>query len=66
VKAAETEKAAFFSPKSIADGFFNNVAGMAGFAQAVAGADDDYQIRIAREKVLADKVEAARKKRAGL
>lgn len=65
VKAAESEKAAFFSPKSLADGFFNNVAGMAGFAQAVAGADEDYNARIAREQVLAEKVEAAKKKREG-
>lgn len=61
-KAIEKESATFFSPKSLADGFFNNVAGMAGFAQAVAGADDEFNARMEREKVLKEKLEARKRK----
>jgi ferredoxin len=54
----EKKKPAFFSPKSLADGFANNVMGMVGFVQVGAKVDDEFQLRMEREKALADKVAA--------
>lgn len=60
------EKAAFFSPKSIADGFMNNALGMAGFAQESAGADPDFQVRIERERAIEELVARRRAERKSL
>ena len=54
----EEKKAAFFSPKSLADGFANNVMGMVGFVQVGSKVDDEFQQRMEREKALAEKVAA--------
>jgi len=54
------EKAAFFSPASVADGFMNNAIGMLGFATESVAADPDFSVRIGREKAI-EKL-AARKK----
>lgn len=57
-EVVEEKKPAFFSPKSLADGFANNVMGMVGFVQVGAKVDDEFQLRMEREKALADKVAA--------
>lgn len=44
------EKAAFFSPESIKDGFFNNAFGMFGLVKEGLAADDDFQVRMDRER----------------
>ncbi|CAK9050676.1 Protochlorophyllide reductase A [Durusdinium trenchii] len=44
------EKAAFFTPKSFADGVVNNGLGMVGFVKEAFGADPDFQVRMEREK----------------
>lgn len=44
------EKAAFFSAQSIKDGFFNNAFGMFGFVKEGLRADDDFQVRMDRER----------------
>jgi len=54
------EKAAFFSPASIADGFMNNAFGMLGFATESVAADPDFSVRIGREKAI-EKLTARRK-----
>merc|ERR1712008_641008 len=46
------EKAAFFSPASIADGFMNNAIGMLGFATESFAADPEFDVRIGREKAI--------------
>jgi len=46
------EKAAFFSPASIADGFMNNAIGMLGFATESFAADPDFDVRIGKEKAI--------------
>lgn len=56
--AAAKEKAAFFSPKSLYDGFVNNALGVAGFVGAVTSADEEFQARMAKEAALKAKVEA--------
>eukprot|EP00930_Biecheleria_cincta_P030706 TRINITY_DN2127_c0_g1_i1.p1 TRINITY_DN2127_c0_g1~~TRINITY_DN2127_c0_g1_i1.p1 ORF type:complete len:721 (-),score=141.79 TRINITY_DN2127_c0_g1_i1:154-2316(-) len=50
----DAEKAAFFSPKSIRDGFFNNVFGMVGFAKEALTSDTDFEVRMEREKRIAE------------
>lgn len=50
------EKAAFFSPKSIADGALNNALGMVGFAKDGLAADPDFQIRMERERAVQEVV----------
>merc|ERR550525_615393 len=54
------EKAAFFSPASIADGFMNNAIGMLGFASESAAADPDFSVRIGKEKAI-EKLTARKK-----
>jgi len=46
------EKAAFFSPASIADGFMNNAIGMLGFAAESVAADPEFSVRIGREQAI--------------
>jgi len=46
----DQEKAAFFSPKSVWDGFFNNAIGMVGFAKDAVVADPDFKLRMERER----------------
>ena len=54
----EEKKAAFFSPKSLADGFFNNAAGMVGFASTASKVDESFEVRMKKEKELAGKLAA--------
>merc|ERR1712060_436801 len=54
------EKAAFFSPASIADGFMNNAIGMLGFATESVAADPEFSVRIGREKAI-EKLTARKK-----
>jgi len=49
----EEEKAVFFSPKSIRDGFFNNAWGMVGFARDALTQNTDFEVRMEREKRIA-------------
>jgi hypothetical protein len=56
----EEKKAVFFSPKSLADGFFNNAAGVVGFASTAAKVDESFEQRMAREKQLAEKLAAVK------
>ena len=44
------EKAAFFTPKSFADGVVNNGLGVIGFVKEAFGADPDFKVRMEREK----------------
>mmetsp|Transcript_50782 Transcript_50782/g.94954 ORF Transcript_50782/g.94954 Transcript_50782/m.94954 type:complete len:725 (+) Transcript_50782:76-2250(+) len=46
------EKAAFFTPKSFADGVVNNGLGVVGFVKEAFGADPDFKVRMEREKVV--------------
>mmetsp|Transcript_69628 Transcript_69628/g.217382 ORF Transcript_69628/g.217382 Transcript_69628/m.217382 type:complete len:513 (+) Transcript_69628:1-1539(+) len=46
------EKAAFFSPQSIRDGFLNNALGMVGFAAEAFTADPEFEARMEREKAI--------------
>mmetsp|Transcript_33219 Transcript_33219/g.65482 ORF Transcript_33219/g.65482 Transcript_33219/m.65482 type:complete len:713 (+) Transcript_33219:41-2179(+) len=46
------EKAAFFTPASISDGFMNNAIGMLGFAAESVAADPEFDVRIGREKAI--------------
>merc|ERR1712008_335533 len=46
------EKAAFFSPASIADGFMNNAIGMLWFATESVAADPAFSVRIGREQAI--------------
>ena len=50
--------AGFFSPKSLADGFTNNVLGMVGLVVEGAQADDEFKLRMQREKELQAKLAA--------
>eukprot|EP00441_Pelagodinium_beii_P026365 CAMPEP_0197664360 /NCGR_PEP_ID=MMETSP1338-20131121/58584_1 /TAXON_ID=43686 ORGANISM="Pelagodinium beii, Strain RCC1491" /NCGR_SAMPLE_ID=MMETSP1338 /ASSEMBLY_ACC=CAM_ASM_000754 /LENGTH=671 /DNA_ID=CAMNT_0043242977 /DNA_START=160 /DNA_END=2175 /DNA_ORIENTATION=- len=49
-KEKRASKAAFFSPESVKDGFFNNAFGMLGFVKEGIASDDDFEIRMARER----------------
>merc|ERR1719401_995062 len=51
-KQTEEEKAAFFSPQSVYDGFFNNAIGMLGFAKEGMAADPDFVHRMEKEKLI--------------
>jgi hypothetical protein len=53
-----TAASGFFSPKSFVDGFTNNVLGMVGLVTEGAASDDDFQVRMDRERDLAAKVAA--------
>eukprot|EP00439_Symbiodinium_sp_Y106_P056544 s8327_g7.t3 len=44
------EKAAFFTPKSFADGVVNNGLGMVGFVKEAFGADPDFKVRMEKER----------------
>jgi ferredoxin len=55
------EKVAFFSPQSISDGFFNNAFGMFGFVKEGLAADDDFAVRMARERRIQERAEAKAK-----
>jgi ferredoxin len=57
------EKVAFFSPQSISDGFFNNAFGMFGFVKEGLAADDDFEVRMARERRIQELMEAKDKER---
>lgn len=50
----DAEKAEFFSAKSVRDGFFNNAWGMVGFAKEAVAGDTDFEVRMEREKRIAD------------
>lgn len=52
------ESAAFFSPKSLADGFMNNALGLVGFVGKGIKADDEFKARMQREADLAAKLAA--------
>merc|ERR1719401_462249 len=52
------EKAAFFSPESIKDGFFNNAFGMFGFVKEGLAADDDFAVRMERERKIQERTKA--------
>jgi ferredoxin len=63
----DAEKAAFFSVKSIRDGFFNNAWGMVGFAKEAIAGDTDFEVRMEREKRIADlTAKRAKRSNAGL
>mmetsp|Transcript_13619 Transcript_13619/g.15578 ORF Transcript_13619/g.15578 Transcript_13619/m.15578 type:complete len:731 (+) Transcript_13619:112-2304(+) len=62
----EQEKAAFFSPQSIADGFMNNALGMFGFVKDSLDADPDFAVRIERERRIEELKAERIKKRASL
>jgi len=49
---SDEEKAAFFSPQSVYDGFFNNAIGMLGFAKEGLAADPEFVHRMEREKLI--------------
>ena len=59
------EKPAFFSPQSLFDGFTNNALGVAGFVLESSKVDDEFKQRMERERILAEKVEAAKKSKLG-
>ena len=63
VKDESENKAVFFSPKSFADGFYNNALGVVGFLQVGAKADDEFNLRMKKEAELAAKVEALKAKK---
>merc|ERR1712217_186099 len=48
----DEEKAAFFSPKSIYDGFFNNAIGMVGFAAEATQSNPDFVARMEKERLI--------------
>mmetsp|Transcript_31128 Transcript_31128/g.54705 ORF Transcript_31128/g.54705 Transcript_31128/m.54705 type:complete len:744 (-) Transcript_31128:239-2470(-) len=54
------EKARFFSPKSLVEGFSNNALGMVGFAKECVGATPDFDVRMAREKKIQEMVSKAK------
>lgn len=56
---------AFFSPKSLMDGFFNNAAGMAGFGKEMSDAGGGFTDRLDREKKIAEMVEKKRLEKEG-
>mmetsp|Transcript_128504 Transcript_128504/g.399872 ORF Transcript_128504/g.399872 Transcript_128504/m.399872 type:complete len:755 (-) Transcript_128504:260-2524(-) len=62
----DEDKAAFFTPKSIADGFFNNALGMFGFAVESLGSDADFQVRMERERAIEALTEKRAKQRGSL
>lgn len=49
-KQENEKKAAFFSPKSMYDGFLNNAIGMVGFAKEGVAANPDFIARMEKEK----------------
>jgi len=49
-RKSSEDKAAFFSAQSVQDGFFNNAFGMLGFVKEGLGADEDFELRMARER----------------
>mmetsp|Transcript_105370 Transcript_105370/g.275115 ORF Transcript_105370/g.275115 Transcript_105370/m.275115 type:complete len:708 (-) Transcript_105370:339-2462(-) len=49
-KQKRKEKAAFFSPESISDGFWNNAWGMFGMVTEGAKSGDDFAVRMQRER----------------
>jgi len=53
-KQKDASKAAFFSPKSIKDGLTNNVMGMVGFAKEGFQANPDFEVRMERERRIAE------------
>jgi len=59
------EKAAFFSPKSFADGVWNNGLGVVGFVKEAFGADPDFKVRMEREKLVEELLAKARKSSVG-
>jgi len=58
----DAEKAAFFSPKSIADGALNNALGMVGFVKDGMAADPDFEIRMERERAVQEMVRKRKEK----
>jgi hypothetical protein len=59
----EDKKAAFFTPKSLVDGFNNNVLGMVGFASTASKVDESFDSRMKREAELAAKVASLKTKK---
>jgi len=55
------EKAAFFTPKSFADGVVNNGLGVVGFVKEAFGADPDFKARMEREKLVEEMLAKARR-----
>jgi len=53
-KQKDAKKAAFFSPQSIKDGFSNNVMGMVGFAKEAFHSNPDFEVRMERERRIAE------------
>ena len=55
-KDENEEKAAFFSPKSFADGFFNNTVGVVGMAQGLVSdkVQDEFDTRLDKEARIAE------------
>jgi len=60
------KKAAFFSPKSLVDGFMNNAFGMVGFAKDAYAADPEFEVRMNREKIIEDLTAKKARQRASL
>lgn len=55
----------FFSAQSIADGFTNNVLGMVGLVVEGAKSDEDFDLRMKKEKEIAEKVAAKKRAKDG-
>ena len=66
-KDEDEEKAAFFSPKSFADGFFNNAVGVVGMAQGLVSdkVQEEYETRLDKEARIAELAAAKRREREG-
>ena len=56
------EKAAFFTPKSFADGVVNNGLGVVGFVKEAFGADPDFKVRMERERLVEELLAQKRSK----
>jgi len=63
--APAKKPAKFFSPQSFVDGVVNNAAGVVGFVTVAAKVDDEFEIRMKKEKELEAKVAAAKAARGG-
>jgi len=59
-KPKEEKKAAFFSPKSLVDGFTANALGALAFVDTARKADDEFEVRMRKENELKAKVAAAK------